>query len=294
MDDNTFGMRAARWFAAVIIVGVGVAAFVLSFAALRDLATLAHVPTEWAWLFPVIVDGTIIQATVSALALANNPERRYFLWVLGSGAVVSIAGNSLHAVAAGRTLPWWAAALVAAIAPISLLVDTHGLAVLFRASQTAPEPVTVPVAVDAPAMVVAAAKEPVRPKAASKRRDPKKVARAVAMRAEGKSYNDIGKAIGVSPRTAANYAPMSSPFSTRKTLYRNRSRRLLLSSLLFRHSLWQRGVFRFVRFRSCRRCCRRLSPLEVSDDAAVRVLGGHRHRDRVRVLARLVPHHHRR
>ncbi|WP_405159537.1 DUF2637 domain-containing protein [Nocardia sp. NBC_01499] len=214
--DQSAGMRWARWSAVVIIVIIGAAAFVLSFAALRDLAILANTPKRWAWLFPVIVDGTIIQATVSALVLAKSPERRWFLWVLGTGAMVSIAGNSLHAVAAGRILPWWASALVAAIAPISLLVDTHGLAVLFRAAQhdsapapelmpepipePASEPIAVPVSQEAPNRSVS------RRRAVSPRRDPAKVARAAALRAEGKTYAEIGKALDVSPRTAANYA----------------------------------------------------------------------------------------
>ncbi|MEV6274464.1 DUF2637 domain-containing protein [Nocardia sp. NPDC051832] len=144
----TRAMFAARVFAVLTIVVVGVAAFVLSFTTLRDLAVLAHIPEQWAWCLPVVIDGTIIQATLGVLVLAASPERRWFMWVLGVGAVVSIAGNSLHAVAAGRELPWWVAALVAAIAPISLLVDTHGLAVLVRAAQpvSAPEPVAVPVA----------------------------------------------------------------------------------------------------------------------------------------------------
>ncbi|MFI6998761.1 DUF2637 domain-containing protein [Nocardia sp. NPDC050175] len=197
--DQSAGMVWARWSAVVIIVIIGTAAFVLSFAALRDLAILANTPRQWAWLFPVIVDGTIIQATISALVLAASPERRWFLWVLGTGAMVSIAGNSLHAVAAGRILPWWASALVAAIAPISLLVDTHGLAVLFRAAQqdSVPEPVTV----SEPAPV----KAPARRKAV-KRRDPNLIARAVAMHAAGESFAEIGRALGVSARTAANYA----------------------------------------------------------------------------------------
>ncbi|MGW0245372.1 DUF2637 domain-containing protein [Nocardia goodfellowii] len=131
----TRAMFAARVFAVLTIVVVGVAAFVLSFTTLRDLAVLAHIPEQWAWCLPVVIDGTIIQATLGVLVLAASPERRWFMWVLGVGAVVSIAGNSLHAVAAGRELPWWVAALVAAIAPISLLVDTHGLAVLVRAAQ---------------------------------------------------------------------------------------------------------------------------------------------------------------
>lgn len=144
--ETAASFRIARGFAVVTIIAVGVAAFVLSFASLRDLAILAHVPARWAWLFPVIVDGTIIQATVSALALAKSPERRWFTGVLVAGAVVSIAGNSLHAVAAGQELPAWASALVAAIAPISLLADTHGLAVLFRAAHPEPAPAAEPAA----------------------------------------------------------------------------------------------------------------------------------------------------
>ncbi|AVH25132.1 DUF2637 domain-containing protein [Nocardia cyriacigeorgica] len=153
-------MTVARVFAVLVIVGVGAAAFRLSFATLADLAELANIPASDAWLFPLIVDGTICLATLGTLVLAKSPERRFFLWVLGAGAVVSVAGNSLHAVTDGRPLPGWAAALVAAIAPISLLVDTHGLAVLFRAAQrnsaTAPESATEPETVTEPEPVAVA------------------------------------------------------------------------------------------------------------------------------------------
>lgn len=145
--DRSAGMRLARWSAVVIIIAVGAAAFRLSFATLKDLAVLAHIPASDAWLFPLIVDGTILLATFGVLVLANAPERRFFVTVLVIGSVVSVAGNSLHAVAAGRELPWWASALVAAIAPISLLADTHGLALLIHAAQrdSAPEPAPAPV-----------------------------------------------------------------------------------------------------------------------------------------------------
>ncbi|MEA3531250.1 DUF2637 domain-containing protein [Nocardia sp. CDC186] len=155
--DRSAGMRLARWSAVVIIIAVGAAAFRLSFATLKDLAVLAHIPASDAWLFPLIVDGTILLATFGVLVLANAPERRFFVTVLVIGSIVSVAGNSLHAVAAGRELPWWASALVAAIAPISLLADTHGLALLIRAAQrdSAPEP--------APAAVVEPAVEQATP-----------------------------------------------------------------------------------------------------------------------------------
>lgn len=128
------GMRYARWSAAVIILAVGAAAFRLSFSTLKDLAVLAHVPVDDAWLFPLIVDGTILLATFGVLVCPGR-ERRFFLTVLVVGSAVSVAGNSLHAVAGGQPLPAWASALVAAIAPVSLLADTHGLALLFRAAQ---------------------------------------------------------------------------------------------------------------------------------------------------------------
>ncbi len=129
---------AVQALAVLVIAGVGAAAFVLSFTTLRDLAKLAHVPASTAWLFPLIVDGTIIQATLGWLVLAKSPERKYFIGVLATGSLVSVAGNSIHAVANGHPLPSWLCAVVAAIAPISLLIDTHGLAVLFRAAHTAP------------------------------------------------------------------------------------------------------------------------------------------------------------
>ncbi|WP_223273945.1 DUF2637 domain-containing protein [Nocardia cerradoensis] len=149
MTSTATGMRLARVFAVLVIVGVGAAAFRLSFATLRDLAKLAHIPASDAWLFPLIIDGTIVQATAGALVLAKSAERKFFTWVLVVGALVSVAGNSIHAVAAGKELPAWLCAIVAAIAPISLLVDTHGLAVLFRASQSNPVPAPAPAVAEA-------------------------------------------------------------------------------------------------------------------------------------------------
>ncbi len=148
------GMLAVRVFAVLVIVGVGAAAFRLSFATLRALAVSAHIPASDAWLFPLIVDGTIIQATLGWLVLAKSPERKYFIGVLAAGSLVSVAGNSIHAAAAGHVLPTWLCAVVAAIAPISLLIDTHGLAVLFRAAQrdSSPAPIEAPELVSAPAL----------------------------------------------------------------------------------------------------------------------------------------------
>ncbi|MEV6656889.1 DUF2637 domain-containing protein [Nocardia fluminea] len=144
-DQKSRGVRWARWSAVLIVLVIGLAAFVLSFAALRDLAIRAHTPKELAWLFPVIVDGTIIQATIAVLALADSDERTFFTRVLVAGATVSIGGNIAHALVSGHGV---LAAILAVIAPAALLVDTHGLAVLLRTRNTAaPAPTPVAAAV---------------------------------------------------------------------------------------------------------------------------------------------------
>ncbi|MEV0061256.1 DUF2637 domain-containing protein [Nocardia sp. NPDC050718] len=159
-DQQPQSIRWARWSAVLIVLAIGAAAFVLSFAALRDLAVMAHTPTHLAWLFPVIVDGTIIQATIAVLALADSAERTFFTRVLVAGATVSIGGNIAHALVSGHGA---LAAILAVIAPAALLLDTHGLAVLLRSRNTSTDPTPHP----EQAPVVDAAKpdspEPVAP-----------------------------------------------------------------------------------------------------------------------------------
>ncbi|WP_433758135.1 DUF2637 domain-containing protein [Nocardia sp. CA-135398] len=157
-DQQSKGMAWARWSAVLVVVVIGVAAFVLSFAALQDLAVKAHTPERLAWLFPVIVDGTIIQATIAVLALAESDDRKWFERVLIAGAAVSIGGNIAHALVSGNGI---GAAVLAVIAPAALLIDTHGLAVLLRTRQPAPvesdipAPDSAPVAASTPRLPVA-------------------------------------------------------------------------------------------------------------------------------------------
>ncbi|MEC3918413.1 DUF2637 domain-containing protein [Nocardia sp. CDC160] len=69
----------ARWMhllATVMTVLIAVAAFRLSFTALRDLAALAAIPQPEAWLWPVIIEGSMTQATVALLALAHTGSTR--------------------------------------------------------------------------------------------------------------------------------------------------------------------------------------------------------------------------
>lgn len=132
-------LTLTRAAAVVITVGIGVASFVLSFTALADLAARAGIPARLAWLWPLIVDGTILQATMAVVALAGlegqQRTRRYFWIVLSTSALVSVVANGWHAVLPGAApLSPWLAAAIAVVAPVSLLASTHGLSLLIRVS----------------------------------------------------------------------------------------------------------------------------------------------------------------
>lgn len=113
------------------------AAFLLSYVALRDLAALAGIPAGQAWLWPLIVDGVILEATISVVALRNGSRtaRRYAWFLLVAGAAVSVAANITHAiVAADSRVPALVAALVASVPPLVLVAMTHLTVELIRNS----------------------------------------------------------------------------------------------------------------------------------------------------------------
>ena len=60
------------WAALAMTLLLALAAFRLSFDALRDLAVLCGLRPSLAWLWPLVVDVTITQATVSLLALSRQ------------------------------------------------------------------------------------------------------------------------------------------------------------------------------------------------------------------------------
>ncbi|WP_410874809.1 DUF2637 domain-containing protein [Nocardia sp. A7] len=68
--------RATRWVATAMTVLIATGAFWLSFTALRSLALTAGVPRGEAWLWPLIIEGSMAQATVALLALAYSTPGR--------------------------------------------------------------------------------------------------------------------------------------------------------------------------------------------------------------------------
>lgn len=181
-------------------------AFWLSFTALRDLAALAGVPAELAWIWPLIVDGVILEATISVVALRDAPiaARRYAWVLLIGGAGVSVAANITHAVVvADARVPATIAALVASVPPLVLLAMTHLSVVLarHRTPTTAPE-------AGRPRLALATANEsrPRRP-AASKAPASRESARqeALGLAGGGMPPAAIARRLGVHRTTVARW-----------------------------------------------------------------------------------------
>lgn len=152
-------VRLAVWVCIAIAIFVAIAAFLLSFSALHSLALRAGVPDRLAWLWPLVVDVTIVQSTVALVALAQvgapGKARAYF-WALGIGAVaVSLVGNAADmALPLGQPVTGAWAAAVAVVAPVSLLASTHAVLLLVRQHRLAAGSVDEVAAVDYTARAV--------------------------------------------------------------------------------------------------------------------------------------------
>jgi Protein of unknown function (DUF2637) len=112
-----------RWIyrtsAAGVIVLAG-AAFTLSYDALHQLALDSRVRPALAWLWPVVIDGTIVVALLTVLAAKRAATRAGYPWALaGLFSAASVAFNIAHAP--DRPV----AQLVFAMAPVALVLTTH-------------------------------------------------------------------------------------------------------------------------------------------------------------------------
>lgn len=198
------GLIAAVILAMLLAIGITAGAFVLSFSVLTDLARQAGIPTDLAFLFPLIVDGAILGATIAAVTLnkisGSSQGKAFFLWLLVAVVCISVAGNAYHAwsaaesaarnaATAATSLAPLPAALIAVIPPLLVLAFTHGISVLIKAigsayreaaGVVADQPADVaPVAAEPVPATVAAA--PVRPAVVESAPLPEPVAEAVAV-----------------------------------------------------------------------------------------------------------------
>ena len=96
------------------------AAFTLSYDALHQLALDSRVRPALAWLWPVVIDGTIVVALLTVLAAKRAATSTGYPWALaGLFSAASVAFNIAHAP--DRPV----AQLVFAMAPVALVLTTH-------------------------------------------------------------------------------------------------------------------------------------------------------------------------
>lgn len=130
-SKNTHINSSKTLIAVVFILAVllAIGSFVISFTALSNLALLSGIPKQVAWIWPLVVDGFIIAATLSAYVIRGvNKKLEWYPWVaLLFFALISIVGNGIHAFNNRQNLdiPVWLAAGVSSIPPIALLVASH-------------------------------------------------------------------------------------------------------------------------------------------------------------------------
>jgi hypothetical protein len=114
---------SGRWIYRVSAAGVvvlAVAAFTLSYDALHQLALDSRVRPRLAWIWPVVIDGTIVVALLTVLAAKRASARAAYPWTLaGLFSAASVAFNIAHAP--DRLV----AQLVFAMAPVALVLTTH-------------------------------------------------------------------------------------------------------------------------------------------------------------------------
>ncbi|MBN9605024.1 MAG: DUF2637 domain-containing protein [Actinomycetales bacterium] len=205
--DATRPVEAGRWAAIVAIAGtvaIAAGAFYLSFASLTHLAELAGLTAERAWVWPLLVDGMIVVATVAVTTLRGR--RSAYAWVLlAGGAAVSILANAVHAaLIAPADVPVAIAVLVAATPPLVLVASTHLTVQLRRAAapRTPAEPAAAPKAAPSLGTALVRRAAPAPPRAA--RADARQ--RAIALREEsGLSNRAIARELSIHPSTVGRW-----------------------------------------------------------------------------------------
>lgn len=118
------------------LLGVGVvalAAAVLSFSSLQDLAERAGYTPRLAALLPLAIDAQAVVATRAWLATGTAERARRYARALALAAVAgSVAGNAgQHAMAAANAAtPWWVVVAIASVPPVALAATAHLAALL--------------------------------------------------------------------------------------------------------------------------------------------------------------------
>lgn len=177
MNSTPTRHSTPRWLAAlamILVLVVVLSAFALSFTVLRDLAALSGIPSSVAWLWPVIVDGTITAATVVLYtARGAGRSRRMPMATLILFGLASVVGNVAHIlmVDPSQVVPAAIAVFVGIVPPVGLIATVEILGGLLRTDdaavaepEAAHEVTTHEPAVEAAAPLTSSTVEPVAPK----------------------------------------------------------------------------------------------------------------------------------
>lgn len=213
--------NVAEIVALLSLAAVSIAAFSWSAIALHGVAVMSGIDSKLAWGAPVIVDGPIIQAAFSLVALDRRAKigvpipkstRRFFWIELAAAELVSLVGNGVHAWTSDNLkLAPLAAAAVAGAAPIAALAVTHALTALMEVPR-APEPEATPVVTEGDA-VATSREEQATPtlteatapdqEATPESPDPtaERDAQVWRLHQAGHSYREIAPLVGLHPGT---------------------------------------------------------------------------------------------
>jgi excisionase family DNA binding protein len=162
------GRWTYRTSAAGVII-LAAAAFTLSYDALHQLALDSRVRPALAWLWPVVIVGTIVVALLTVLAAKRAATRAGYPWMLaGLFSAASVAFNIAHAP--DRPI----AQLVFAMAPVALVLTTpaHAASHLAPRDDGLTEPMPAPEAGPEPAQPHTLADQPAQPPAPADQRVP--------------------------------------------------------------------------------------------------------------------------
>jgi hypothetical protein len=122
-------VREGRWVqptSAAGVLGIGAAAFLLSYDALHQLALASGVRPGLARVWPGVLDGFIVVATLTVVAAKRAGQPTWYPWALvGLFSAASVAFNILHALGRFLAAARWVGPLVFAMPPVALVLATH-------------------------------------------------------------------------------------------------------------------------------------------------------------------------
>lgn len=120
----------------IVVTAIALVSFAMSAPALVELAIMANIDSSVAWGWFVIVDGTIVVATLGTVVLHSRSSgwtRGYPWFILIVFGALSVYANGVHAI--GGQISPATAFIIGAVAPIALLTSTHLLVVMLSSPQ---------------------------------------------------------------------------------------------------------------------------------------------------------------